>query len=362
MTDRTRVASAEDDALVSAILGALDALELVRRRSGPEMLNQAAAQAALAVEQLRTALLESEASPGAAANTRETLGRAARQTIAAADALSEAVNARARMIVGRALRPTIRAMEALYPLASSFPSIDRFFTAPPQQVAHDSMRARHREPLVAGAGLTHVENALDTRGGYSLYIPEDCDPGIAVPLVMALHGGSGHGADFLWTWLRDARSSGAILVAPTSRGQSWSLREPEIDAARIDEIAHQVRARWNIDPARMLLTGMSDGGTFALVCGLREGSPFTHLAPCSAALGPDAIERASATRLARLQVYLMHGLLDPMFPVSFARLANILLTSRGANVVYREIADLGHAYPREENARILAWLDTTAAA
>src|SRR5260370_15074993 len=30
------------------------------------------------------------------------------------------------------------------------------------------------------------------------------------PLVMALHGGSGNGRGFLWSWLRDARSRGAI--------------------------------------------------------------------------------------------------------------------------------------------------------
>jgi len=35
-------------------------------------------------------------------------------------------------------------------------------------------------------------------------------------LVMALHGGSGNGRGFLWSWLRDARSFGAILVAPTA--------------------------------------------------------------------------------------------------------------------------------------------------
>jgi phospholipase/carboxylesterase len=39
-------------------------------------------------------------------------------------------------------------------------------------------------------------------------------------LVVALHGGSGHGRGFLWSWLRDARSFGAILIAPTSSGNS----------------------------------------------------------------------------------------------------------------------------------------------
>ena len=31
------------------------------------------------------------------------------------------------------------------------------------------------------------------------------------------------------------------------------------------------------------------------------------------------------------------------------------LSDAGAAVVYREIADLSHTYPRDENARILDW-------
>jgi phospholipase/carboxylesterase len=46
-----------------------------------------------------------------------------------------------------------------------------------------------------------------------------------------------------------------------------------------------------------------------------------------------------------------------MFPVDTARAANERLQGVGAEVVYREIADLSHTYPREENARILEWLD-----
>ncbi|PKQ03739.1 MAG: phospholipase, partial [Alphaproteobacteria bacterium HGW-Alphaproteobacteria-11] len=37
------------------------------------------------------------------------------------------------------------------------------------------------------------------------------------------------------------------------------------------------------------------------------------------------------------------------------RLANNELTAAGARVVYREIADLSHTYPVEENARVVDW-------
>jgi phospholipase/carboxylesterase len=34
-----------------------------------------------------------------------------------------------------------------------------------------------------------------------------------------------------------------------------------------------------------------------------------------------------------------------------------VLAAAGARVVYRELDDLSHTYPREENARILDWLE-----
>lgn len=44
-----------------------------------------------------------------------------------------------------------------------------------------------------------------------------------------------------------------------------------------------------------------------------------------------------------------------MFAADMARLAYAELSAAGANVTYREIADLSHTYPSEENARIADW-------
>ena len=53
----------------------------------------------------------------------------------------------------------------------------------------------------------------------------------------------------------------------------------DTDTPNLLRILDLVRSRWNIDATRMLLTGMSDGGTFCYVTGLESASPFTHLAP-----------------------------------------------------------------------------------
>jgi phospholipase/carboxylesterase len=128
------------------------------------------------------------------------------------------------------------------------------------------------------------------------------------------------------------------------------------DTPNLMRILEVVRSRWNIDPTRLLLTGMSDGGTFCYVTGLERSSPFTHLAPVSATFHPLMAATADGERIHDLPIYLVHGELDWMFPVESARHTRYALSAAGANVTYREIADLSHCYPREINVEILRWL------
>jgi phospholipase/carboxylesterase len=74
------------------------------------------------------------------------------------------------------------------------------------------------------------------------------------------------------------------------------------------------------------------------------------------------LARSAPARFPGLPVYLLHGALDRMFPVAFARLAASELARAGAQVVYREAPDLPHAYSRDENAAILDWFLGPAAA
>ena len=49
-----------------------------------------------------------------------------------------------------------------------------------------------------------------------------------------------------------------------------------------------------------------------------------------------------------------------MFSAGIARDAERTLAEAGADVVYREIADLSHTYPRDENGTILDWFGVSA--
>ena len=211
------------------------------------------------------------------------------------------------------------------------------------------------------SGVLEAPGAGDDRGGFSLYVPEWCDATTPRPLVVALHGGSGHGRDFLWSWLREARGRGFVLLAPTSLGSTWSLDAPGVDAPRLASMLEFVAERWPIDRARVLLTGLSDGATFTLLAGLLEGAPYSALAPVSGVLHPMNLGIGNLARARGRRIHLVHGALDWLFPIALARLARDELAGAGADLTYREIEDLSHTYPRDENDAILRWFDPSLA-
>jgi phospholipase/carboxylesterase len=132
-----------------------------------------------------------------------------------------------------------------------------------------------------------------------------------------------------------------------------------VDAPRLRAAVEDLVARYHVDRSRVLLTGMSDGATYALLCGLADDMPFTHLAPACGVLHPFLLARGGIRNARGRPIYLVHGALDWMFPVQTARMGRGALEAAGAQVVYREIEDLSHTYPRDENPGILDWLART---
>jgi phospholipase/carboxylesterase len=363
-------------AVLPPLLQSLEALGFIARHLNPPDFGRVMHAAGTPDQALRAELPRLAGWPEEFAHLRAPLAAASDAVLAAFEGLREVQLGNGDIIaVFRALRHAPRAQEALYPLAAKLPPVSSFFTDP--ALREDAgLLARLAEPGQPDTGIVHDHNEPGSRGGFSLYVPEYYTPDRAWPLVMALHGGSGNGRGFLWSWLRDARSHGAILVAPTATGSTstkstpakstpakstpakstWALMGEDTDSPNLARILDLVRSRWNVDPKRLLLTGMSDGGTFCYVTGLESASPFTHLAPVAATFHPLMAEMADAQRLRGLPVYLVHGQLDWMFPVQVARQTQALLSAAGADVTYQELEDLSHCYPREMNPVILNWL------
>lgn len=342
--------------LLDAMLPAIDALDDAARHIAPDTL---VALAGIDDAALSAAIAGATTFdwPDGLAPVRDCLMEAATEARAAIDGLAAAPGQVHPMLAaGRALRRRASAEAALYPLAPFLPLVSRHFLEPAARDDRTLLaRLAAAPPGREGTGVMHLGGPPGTRGGFALYVPETYDAARPSPLVVALHGGSGNGADFLWTWLRVARTRGLLLVAPTSPGRTWSLDDPGADGEFIEQVLADVQVRWPVDPTRRLLTGMSDGGTFAYGVGLQDGQPFTHLAPVAAAFHPVLMMLAHPARLRGLPIHILHGARDWMFPAATAREAARVLAAAGARVAHEEIADLAHAWPRERTGAIAAW-------
>ncbi len=358
--DDTDVLLEATTALIPSLLTALDALAYVGRHLHPPAMGDLVPQVAQFRAPVADGLEQFSAAPWPEhlAAFREHAERAAQEALQAFDGLEKCLT-QSNPALGayRAMSFNTRAVEALYPVSAMLPPVSRFYLSENYRgddALQEKLAAADRSR--GDVGILHAGNEATERGGFSLYVPEYYDGSEPMALVVALHGGSGHGRSFLWSWLKDARSRGVILASPSSREGTWSLMGPDVDSGSLRAIVERAQENWRIDESRLLLTGMSDGGTFSYLAGLPSDSPFTHLAPIAASFHPMLLEMVDPERLQGLPVYLTHGALDWMFDIEVARTARDAFTAAGADLTYREIDDLSHTYPREENDRILDWL------
>jgi phospholipase/carboxylesterase len=338
-------------AMLSPLLATLERVIWVQRHLHPPLARQLADALDPAAAAVREPLHAMQAAPWPQdlAFVRDRLADVARQTLDMTAAFLDAARVSGDPFdLYRALRRFSRVQETLYPLAPILEPVSRWFLDPGRRNDHDLVERLR-------AGVLREAGERDARGGFSLYVPESWGGSMVLPLVVALHGGQGHGRDFLWSWLRDVRAREVLLLSPTSQDRTWSLMGPDLDAAPLRAMVEGVAERYPVDRTRVLLTGMSDGGTYTMLRGLQDDTPFTHLAPACGVLHMGllggGLERARGR-----PIYLIHGALDWMFPVYTARMAREALEAVEARLVYRELADLSHTYPRDENPRILDWL------
>ncbi len=196
-------------------------------------------------------------------------------------------------------------------------------------------------------------------GNYALYVPESYSSDRHWPLIICLHGASGTGSDYIWTWLRPAKSKEYIVLSPKSADVTWSILNLSQDADAIITMLDSVCDMYAIDRARIYLTGLSDGGTFAYLLGLSQPGMFAGVAPIASDILHGMADRLLRRKQGRdLPLFIVHGVHDPIFPVQSTRSAHKLLMHLGYNVTYTELPDWGHAYTHSINEQlIMPWLE-----
>ena len=241
----------------------------------------------------------------------------------------------------------------LYSVRAELPPIQPYWFLPDDF----SRRTALETPASGNTAQTGVMHRKQTNkhAEYSLYVPENYDPTKRWPLVITLHGGHGRGDDYLLTWLRSAKSRGLILLSPKSLGQTWSIQQPGLDVRSILSMLETVMDEYTVNTRRILVSGLSDGGTFSYALGISCSKLFVGIAPIAGVLLP----RLDYKQATALPIFIVHGAKDFIFPVSSARMARDFLEGQEfAHVSYTELPDWGHAYTYSINdTLVLPWFE-----
>ena len=155
--------------------------------------------------------------------------------------------------------------------------------------------------MTAAAQQTLVHNGVER--GYTVRAPSGLGPGARWPLVLVLHGGGGSAAhaEAMTGFTEKAKQEGFMVVYPEGSGRfkgrllTWNaghccghaMQMKVDDVAFINALIDQLSQDYPIDPQRIYVTGMSNGGMMAHRVGIELPHRFAAIAPVVATLFGD---------------------------------------------------------------------------
>lgn len=185
-----------------------------------------------------------------------------------------------------------------------------------------------------------------------LYVPKQAAPQRPLPLIVLLHGGGGKAEDFR-SMFPLAEEFGVAMLALDSRHNTWDGIDSPFgpDVRFIDAALGYTFERVAIDPGRIALGGLSDGGAYSLSLGLVNGDLFTHLV----AVAPGYFA-PPAPPIGRPRILVAHGTRDNVYNVTGSRHHIVpQLKSAGYDVTYFEF-DGPHWVTETAARHALEWL------
>ena len=199
------------------------------------------------------------------------------------------------------------------------------------------LKARPGTPSLTGAKGKSSFTLVDSSA--VIYVPESVDRDKPTRLVLFLHGANRTVDFFVDAHKAPADESGAIILAPFACCGTWDGVQSYFgpDIAIIDAALEWTFARWTIDPARVIMSGFSDGGTYSLAVGRANGDLFSKVV----AYSPGFL--IPITSKGKPPILITHGTQDNILPIDATSRAIVpVLRNAGYTVDFREFTG-GHA-------------------
>ncbi|MDB5309094.1 MAG: phospholipase/Carboxylesterase [Gemmataceae bacterium] len=193
---------------------------------------------------------------------------------------------------------------------------------------------------------------------FRLVVPTTVDLTKPAPLVIAFHGMGIDSKDVMpkYTRLDElAADKKFVLAYPGAAGRSWGLAPDKVtaDLAFFDALLDHLTRRHKIDPDRVYVIGMSNGGYFAHLVGAERSKTVAAVASHSGPLGLQTLGGINAKR--KFPVMIVHGDADRLLPVEWARENRDKYTKEGHEVKYVEVAGLGHLWATKQKINDQLW-------
>ncbi len=206
---------------------------------------------------------------------------------------------------------------------------------------------------------------VDAQGGkhpFVVFIPATYQPGQHPPVMLFLHGSGERGANNLdqlmagigpALWKRKVKFPFIVVLPQCGAGSNWLVEGP--DAQRALAMLRQVQAEFQTDPDRVILTGLSMGGSGTWSIAARDPSAWAAIVPMCGRPDPGSAAKLAA---ARLPVWNFCGDQDRPETVKANRDMAEALKQAGAVSTYTEYPGVGHncwdqTYGTEE---LYAWM------
>lgn len=206
-------------------------------------------------------------------------------------------------------------------------------------------------PPPTAPGLRTLRTGAGDRAAL-LHVPPSLADGAPATLVLALHGAGGDAPAGLTPLLPLADANRLLLLAISSRGATWDAVQGRWghDVRQIDRRLTEVFASFRVDLTRLVVSGFSDGASYALSVGLANGDLFTHVIAFSPGFIP------AGPRVGMPGIYVSHGRQDDVLPIDSTtrRIVPGLRASGHPLRVYE--FDGPHAVPRVVAQDAVRWL------
>jgi hypothetical protein len=208
---------------------------------------------------------------------------------------------------------------------------------------------RGRAYTAGNSGVVRLENRTSdgVEHFFTVNVPDHYDPARRYQVRIQLHGGVGGRATNAPVGNGTVALTGAeqIYIVPYAWADApwWSPDQVLNLAAIVD----QVKRRYNVDENRVVLSGVSDGGTGAYYLAMRETTRFASILPLNAYLMVLALRDIDdglifVNNLRNKPMFAVNGGRDPLYPTRMVEPYIEHMTRGGVNLDYHPQPNAGH--------------------